>query len=153
MTQNEPQNEAQREHQGGTLADRLAGMSIAEIDAMTDREVAALMGASAEEFAAEPAWTWREAAKVATSEYAENLAGEVATGHAEVVADPAEIRRRLGGRPRVGGSQGQGPSPQLRLRVASGTRSALETIAAAQGRRLAEVSRDALEEYVARHTG
>jgi hypothetical protein len=134
-----------------SLADRLAGLSVAEIDAMSDREVAELMGATAEEIATEPAWTWRAAAKAATSEYADKLSADVESGRAEVITDPVEIRRRLGGRPRVGGEPGEGPSAQVRVRVTTGTRTALEAIAAAQGRRLADVSRDALDEYVARH--
>ena len=126
-------------------------MTIAEIDAMSDREVAELMGATEEEIASEPAWTWREAAKAATSEYADKLSADVDSGRARVITDPAEIRRRLGGRPRVGGTTGEGPSMQVRVRVTTRTRAALEAIAAAQGRRLADVSRDALDEYVARH--
>lgn len=136
---------------GPSLADRLAGLSIAEIDAMSDQEVAELMGATAEEIATEPAWTWRAAAKAATSEYADKLIADVESGRAAVISDPTEVRRRLGGRPRVGGEPGEGASAQVRVRVTSRTRSALEAIAAAQGRRLADVSRDALDEYVARH--
>lgn len=134
-----------------TLAKRLAPMSIAEIDAMSDQEVAYLMGATPEEFTTEPAWTWREAAKAATDEYAGQIAAEVESGRAKIISDPAEIRRRLGGRPRVGGASGRGPSAQVRVRVTTDTRTALEAIAAAQGRRLADVSRDALDEYVDRH--
>lgn len=134
-----------------TLAERLAPMTLAEIDVMTDREVAELMGATASEIAAEPAWTWREAAKAATDEYADNLSTNVETGRARVTTDPTEVRRRLGGRPRVGGASGEGPSMQVRVRVTTDTRSALEAIADAQGRRLADVSRDALDEYVSRH--
>lgn len=134
-----------------TLAERLAPMRMAEIESMTDQEVAELMGATPEEIAAEPAWTWREAAKVATDEWADKLAADVESGQARVISDPDEIRRHLGGRPRVGGAIGQGPSKQLRVRVTSDARAALETIAAAQGRRLADVSRDALDEYIARH--
>jgi len=137
------------EHEG--LAERLARMTIAEIDAMSDQEVAELMGATAEEMAAEPAWTWREAAKAATDEYAEKLAVDVESGRARVISDPAELRRRLGGRPRVGDAPGEGPSIQVRVRVTTRTRTALESIAAAQGRRLSDVSRDALDEYAARH--
>jgi hypothetical protein len=136
---------------GPSLADRLAGLSIAEIDAMSDQQVAELMGATAEEIATEPAWTWRAAAKAATSEYADKLIADVESGRAKVISDPTEVRRRLGGRPRVGGEPGEGPSAQVRVRVATRTRAALEAIAAAQGRRLADVSRDALDEYVARH--
>jgi kynureninase len=126
-------------------------MSIAEIDAMSDQDVADLMGATVEELAAGPAWMWREAAKVATEEWADKLVSDVESGRAKVISDPSEIRRRLGGRPRVGGAEGEGPSMQVRVRVTTGTRTALETIAAAQGRRLADVSREALDEYVARH--
>lgn len=136
---------------GSALADKLAGLSIAEIDAMTDREVAELMGATAEEIATEPAWTWRAAAKAATTEYADKLIADVESGRAQVITDPSEVRRRLGGRPRVGGEPGEGPSAQVRVRITSRTRTALEAIAVAQGRRLADVSRDALDEYVARH--
>lgn len=135
-----------------TLAERLAPMTIAEIDALTDHEVAELMGATATEITAGPAWIWREAAKAATDEYADNLATAFRTGRARVITDPIEIRRRLGGRPRVGGASGDGPSMQVRVRVTTDTRTALEAIAAAQGRRLADVSRDALDEYVTRHT-
>lgn len=133
------------------LAARLAAMTIAEIDAMNDQEVAELMGATAPEIAAEPAWTWREAAKAATDEYADKLAADVEFGRSKVIAEPVEIRRRLGGRPRIGGASGEGPSMQVRVRVTTSTRTALEAIAADQGRRLADVSRDALDEYVARH--
>lgn len=136
-----------------TLAERLATMTTAEIDAMSDQDVAELMGATPEELASEPAWVWREAAKAATDEYAERLAADVESGRARVVSDPVEIRRHLGGRPRVGNAPGEGPSTQVRVRVTTGTRSALEAIAAAQGRRLSDVSRDALDDYVARHAG
>ena len=136
---------------GPTLAERLSRMTIAEIDAMTDQEVAELMGATAEQIAAESGWTWRAAAKAGTDEYVANLAADVRSGRARVIADPAEVRRRLGGRPRVGGASGEGPSIQVRVRVTTDVRTALEAIAAAQGRRLADVSRDALDEYVAHH--
>lgn len=134
-----------------TLAERLAPMTIAEIDALNDQEIAELMGATAEEMAVEPSWTWREAAKAATDEYADVVASRVESGRSTVITDPALIARRLGGRPRVGGAAGEGPSMQVRVRVTTGTRTALQAIAAAQGRRLADVSRDALDEYVARH--
>lgn len=138
-------------HPEPTLAQRLAPMSIAEIDAMSDQQIAELMGATPEEFASEPAWTWRQAAKVATEEYADRTIADVEAGRAEVITDPSEMRRRLGGRPRVGEAEGYGPSEQVRVRVTSRTRTALEAIAADQGRRLADVSREALDEYVARH--
>lgn len=137
--------------QGPTLAEILAPLTIAQIDALSDQEVADLMGATAGEIATGPAWAWREAAKVATDDYADRLAADVHSGRAKVIADPTEIRRRLGGRPRVGGERGDGPSMQVRVRVTTNTRTALEAIAADQGRRLTDVSRDALDEYVARH--
>lgn len=125
-------------------------MSMADIDAMSDPQVAELMGASVEEVAAEP-WVWREAAKAATDDYAEQLSHAVNSGAATVITDPAEIRRRLGGRPRVGRGEGEGPSAQVRVRVTSSTREALEHIATSKGRSLSEISREALDEYVARH--
>lgn len=91
---------------GETLAERLAPMTIAEIDAMSDQEVAELMGAETEELAAEPAWAWREAAKAATEEYADRMAADITSGRAKVITDPSEVRRRLGGRPRVGKAGG-----------------------------------------------
>lgn len=133
------------------LAERLARIAIAEIDAMSDQEVADLMGANVADIAAEPAWTWREAAKAATDEYADKLVDNEEFGQLKVIVAPAEIRRRLGGRPRIGGGGGEGPSMQVRVRVTTSTRNALEAIAADQGRRLADVSRDALDEYAARH--
>lgn len=63
------------------------------------------------------------------------------------IAQNALTRRR--GRPSVTGASARTPS--LTVRVPPQTRDALETIAAVQGRRLADVSREALEEYVARH--
>ncbi len=59
------------------------------------------------------------------------------------------LEQRRAGRPSLSG--GARHTPSLTVRVPSRTRSALEEIAQAQGRRLAEVSRDALDEYVARH--
>jgi len=64
------------------LAERLAPMTIAGIDAMSDQEIAEIMGGTAEDIAAEPAWTWREAAKAATDEYADRLAGHSAHARA-----------------------------------------------------------------------
>jgi hypothetical protein len=81
----------------------------------------------------------------------DKLSAGVESGRAKIIGDPVEIGRRLGGRPRIGGEPGAGPSAQVRVRVTTRTRTALEAIAAAQGRRLADVSRDALDEYVARH--
>lgn len=59
----------------------------------------------------------------------------------------AEVRRR--GRPSVTGASARTPS--LTVRVPPQVRDALESIAGAQGRRLADVSREALEQYVERH--
>lgn len=136
--------------QAPTFAARLAPMAISDIEAMTDREIADLMGASLDEVAEEPR-VWREAAKAATNEYAERLVAAVEAGAAEMVTEPREIQRRLGGRPRVGQEPGSGPSNQVRVRVTDRTRAGLEQIASAQGRSLSEVSRDALDDYVARH--
>jgi hypothetical protein len=58
---------------------------------------------------------------------------------------------RARGRPSVTG--GREHTPSLTVRVPRATRAALEEIAASQGRRLADVSRDALNEYAHRHTG
>lgn len=53
------------------------------------------------------------------------------------------------GRPSV--SSDGARTPSLTVRVPRRTREALEQIARTQGRRLADVSRDALNEYVAHH--
>ena len=63
------------------------------------------------------------------------------------IAERALARRR--GRPSVTGDEAHTPS--LTVRVSSTTRAALEEIAASQGRRLADVSREAFEEYIQRH--
>jgi len=68
---------------------------------------------------------------------------------AEQIAEDAIARHR--GRPSVSG--GRERTPSLTVRVPRSTRASLEGIAAAQGRRLADVSRDALDEYVRRHAG
>ena len=57
--------------------------------------------------------------------------------------------RRHRGRPSLSGPGERTPS--LTVRVPTGTREALEALAKSQGRRLADVSRDALDEYVSRH--
>ena len=72
------------------------------------------------------------------------LTGEVV---GEIVEE-ARTRRR--GRPSVTG--GKVHTPVLTLRVPPPLRAELEAIAQAQGRRLADVSREALEEYAARHS-
>ncbi len=70
----------------------------------------------------------------------------------EAAAQLAErvIEQRRAGRPSLTGSGAH--TPALTVRVRPGVRSALEEIAHKQGRRLADVSREALDEYVARHT-
>lgn len=60
-------------------------------------------------------------------------------------------RRSRRGRPSITG--GSEHTPNLTLRVRPATRTALEQIAAAQGRRLADIGREALDEYVRRYTG
>lgn len=70
-------------------------------------------------------------------------------GRAAAIAGRAMVRRR--GRPSVTGDESHTPS--LTVRVSPTTRAALEEIAAAQGRRLADISRDAFEEYIRRHAG
>lgn len=72
----------------------------------------------------------------------EKLAGEMAERAL------AEVARRRG-RPSVTGAGARTPS--LSVRVPSEVRDALESIADKQGRRLADVSREALEQYVERH--
>ncbi len=66
---------------------------------------------------------------------------------AEEIAERALARRR--GRPSVSG--GERRTPSLTVRVPQPTRDALERLAKAQGKRLADVSREALDEYVSRH--
>ncbi len=129
----------------------LAQMTLAQVDQLSDTDLARLLGATDHEIATEPGWTWRAAARAATDEYATRLITDVDTGRARLTTDPEQVRRRLGGRPRVGGATGNGPSNQVRVRVTTATRTALEGIATSQGRRLADVSRDALDEYITRH--
>ena len=66
---------------------------------------------------------------------------------AEEMAERALERHR--GRPTVTG--GNARTPSLTVRVPPETRTALEELARAQGKRLADVSREALDEYVSRH--
>jgi len=68
---------------------------------------------------------------------------------AEELAERALARHR--GRPSVTGEGERTPS--LTVRVPQATRTALEELAKAQGKRLADVSREALDEYVSRHAG
>ena len=58
-------------------------------------------------------------------------------------------RTRRRGRPSV--SEATVRTPNLTVRVPPDVRAALEGIAKTQGRRLADVSREALSEYVERH--
>jgi len=66
---------------------------------------------------------------------------------AAALAERVLARRR--GRPSVTGDESHTPS--LIVRVSPATRAALKEIATAQGRRLADVSREAFEEYIRRH--
>jgi hypothetical protein len=77
-----------------------------------------------------------------TNELAEEIAQDALAHHRQV---------RGRGRPSITG--GQERTPNLTVRVTPSTRAALEQIAAAQGRRLADVGRDALDEYIRRHSG
>lgn len=63
------------------------------------------------------------------------------------IAERALVHRR--GRPSV--TDDKSHTPSLTVRVSTTTRAALEKIAASQGRRLADVSREAFEEYIQRH--
>lgn len=66
---------------------------------------------------------------------------------AEEIAQDAIARHR--GRPSVTGDREH--TPKMTLRVPGQTRDALEQIATRQGRRLADVGRDAFEEYIRHH--
>ena len=66
---------------------------------------------------------------------------------AAALAERTLARRR--GRPSI--TDGASHTPSLTVRVSPTTRAALEEIATAQGRRLADVSREAFEEYIRRH--
>lgn len=65
------------------------------------------------------------------------------------IAERALKQRR--GRPSV--SAGTEHTPNLTLRVPAQTRAALEAIATSRGRRLADIGREALDEYIQRHAG
>ncbi len=65
----------------------------------------------------------------------------------EEMAERALARHR--GRPSVSG--GGTHTPSLTVRVPQPTREALERLAKAQGKRLADIGREALDEYVSRH--
>lgn len=66
---------------------------------------------------------------------------------ADEIAERALDRHR--GRPSVSG--GRQRTPSLTVRVPEPTREALEKLAKSQGKRLADVSREALDEYISRH--
>ncbi len=68
---------------------------------------------------------------------------------AKVAEIVERVHRRPPGRPSVSGDRER--TPVMTVRVTRAARSALEEIASAQGRRLADVSRDALDEYIRRH--
>jgi predicted HicB family RNase H-like nuclease len=68
---------------------------------------------------------------------------------AEAFSERVLTQARRRGRPSV--SDVTVRTPNLTVRVPPDVRAALESIAKAQGRRLADVSRDALTEYAARH--
>jgi hypothetical protein len=132
-----------------TLAERLAPMTFAEIDAMSDEEVAELMEATPAELAEQPAWEWRESAKAATNEAAERLRAAVDSGRARVITDPDEIKRRLGraeggGRPRLG----NGDSVPIHARLAPELAAELDAAAERTGRGRSEIIRDALRAYL-----
>lgn len=61
----------------------------------------------------------------------------------------SRVRARRSGRPSLTGAPQK--TPNLTLRVTQSTRQALEEIAARQGRRLADVGREALDEYIDHH--
>lgn len=66
---------------------------------------------------------------------------------AEQIAQRALARHR--GRPSVSGAGRRTPS--MTVRVPAETREALERLAKEQDKRLADISREALDEYVSRH--
>lgn len=126
-----------------TLAQRLAPLSVATIDAMTDDEVAALMGAAPSEVAtAEDRQYLREAAKVATDEWAEEM---LARGK-PLGAHELGRYRSAGGRPRLGA----GESVQIQARLPRELAALLDAAVAKTGRSRSEVVRDALEEHLGR---
>ena len=68
---------------------------------------------------------------------------------AEIAEDALAQHYRSRGRPSITGEREH--TPRVTLRVPEETRHALEEIASKQGRRLADVGRDAFEEYINRH--
>ncbi len=73
-----------------------------------------------------------------TDELAAEIAEEAIAGH-----------YRAPGRPSITGPRQH--TPKVTLRIREETRHALEEIASKQGRRLADVGREAFEEYISRH--
>ncbi len=129
-----------------TLDDKLARLTITEIDAMTDEEVAAVMGATPEDLARTPAshWSWRASAKAATDEYAEKVIAESRPVPPERAAQLRQLAR--GGRPPLG----QGESVQVRARLPRDLAALLDAAVARTGRSRSEIMRDALEEHLGR---
>ena len=68
---------------------------------------------------------------------------------AEKVA--AEVLARTPGRPSLSGARET--SPSLTIRLPRQERARLDRLAAEQGRRTSQVVREALDDYLARHTG
>lgn len=68
---------------------------------------------------------------------------------AELAEDAMAHHYRTRGRPSLTGAGEH--TPRMTLRVPEGTRRALEAIASSEGRRLADVGREALDEYVRHH--
>lgn len=126
-----------------TLAEKLAPMTMAEIDAMTDDEVVRLMRVHPE--AAEPVWAIRQAAKAATNEYAEKVLAQ------SKPVPPTRLERyrqaSRGGRPRLG----DGESVQLRARIDTALADALVKIEAVTGKGRSQIVREALADYVKAH--
>ena len=125
-----------------TLAERLAPMTLAEIDALSDEEVATLMGVTPEDFATGPAWSWRDAAKAATDEYADRV-----LDHSKRVP-LAQLRRyrqdARGGRPRLGA----GDSVQVRVRLSPSQAELLDLAVTRTDKSRSELVRLALEQFL-----
>ncbi len=69
----------------------------------------------------------------------------------QIAEDAMDHHYRARGRPSITGPREH--TPKMTLRVPERTRDALEQIAAGQGRRLADVGRDAFDEYIRHHAG
>jgi len=63
----------------------------------------------------------------------------------------AEVLARTPGRPSLSGARET--SPSLTIRLPKQERARLDLLASEQGRRTSEVVREALDDYLARHTG